>query len=144
MAPDAASRALHAKAEVLAALGDTDAWPGEIEVWNEAYCVERYGEPKDVVDVGAARYEPCRMCGTTGACRECDGDGKCASCGGTGLGDYAIDADDECPDCDGDGVCAWCGGAGGCPACSGIGTLNVADEPAGPITWENTATGRAG
>ena len=45
-------------------------------------------------------------------CRECDGEGKCASCGGSGLGDYAIDADDECPDCNGGGVCAWCDGRG--------------------------------
>ena len=45
-------------------------------------------------------------------CRECDGDGGCCACGGTGLGDYALDADDECPDCNGGGVCAWCDGRG--------------------------------
>ena len=45
-------------------------------------------------------------------CRECHGDGGCSACGGTGLGDYALDADDECPDCNGGGVCAWCDGRG--------------------------------
>ena len=45
-------------------------------------------------------------------CRECDGDGGCPACGGSGLGDWAVDADDDCPDCDGGGVCAWCDGCG--------------------------------
>ena len=65
---------------MLAALGDTDAWPGELEVWNEAYYVERYGEPRDVADDGR-------------------GDGACAACIGTGR----ESGGGVCPACDGTG-----------------------------------------
>lgn len=36
---------------MLAFIGDPSIWRGEIEVWNEAYYRERYGDPDDVVDV---------------------------------------------------------------------------------------------
>ena len=49
----AASASL-ATADVLAWLDDPKVWRGEIEVWNEAYYVERYGAPDDVVDVEPA------------------------------------------------------------------------------------------
>ena len=46
-----AASARDAKAEVLAFIGDPSAWRGELEVWNEAYYVERYGAPEDAVNV---------------------------------------------------------------------------------------------
>ena len=53
----AASASL-ATADVLAWLDDPKVWRGEIEVWNEAYYVERYGAPDDVVDVEPAGAFP--------------------------------------------------------------------------------------
>ena len=46
-----AASASPARAEVLAWIDDPAIWRGELEAWNEAYYVERYGEPDDVVDV---------------------------------------------------------------------------------------------
>lgn len=89
-------------------------------------------------------------------CRECDGDGGCSACGGTGLGDYALDADDECPDCNGGGVCAWCDGrgfrevvddepngddAGDVPARDMGGRLPVADDVAGELRMSKWRVG---
>ena len=134
----AASASL-ATADVLAFIGDPSVWRGELEAWNEAYYVELYGQPGDVVDVPDVADDDeaaCPVC-RPGAVADGARSVRCILHGGeseaiqpTNASGFRLAGDGR-----GDGACAACigtgreSGGGVCPACDGTGEApDVADD----------------
>ena len=127
-----AASARDATAEVLA-------WLDELEVWNEAYYVERYGAPEDVVDVefghgafpsGYSVEAACPVC-RPGAVADGARSVRRILHGGESEAIQPTNASADgfrlAGDGRGDGACAACigtgreSGGGVCPACDGTG-----------------------